>query len=757
MNERLHVLGIRHHGPGSASSVLRTLDQVSPEIVLIEGPPEGAEILRFVREGLVPPVAMLVHVKDQPAVASFFPFAGYSPEWVAADWALRHDRPVRFIDLPCAVRLRDATRTEPEADDTATGADPDEATPDPDDVALLLDPLAHLARLEGYEDSEAWWNRLIEESPGDPEIFRHIEAAMAALREAMPPQDTPHARRESQREATMRQHVRAALREIEGDVAVVVGAWHAPFVRPDALSATHDRKVLAGLQKARVVATWIPWTDSRLASTSGYGAGVRHPAWYDTLWRTRHQRQAVVPAATRFQVRVAHVLRRHGHMAPPSSVIDAVRLTEALAAVRHLPRPGLTELRDAAVATLCEGDARRWGVVEEALLVGDRIGVVPETVPQMPLAADLARQQKALRLKPTGLDSEIKLDLRSRAGGAKSVLLHRLVQLEVPWGRLVDSGGSRGTFRERWILRWEPEHAVALAEALRWGTTIAGAAGGRAMHDMDQSHSPADVARLVRTSLLAQLEEAAQHGVARLQALTATAGDVAALAGAVPPLVDTLRYGTARELPTVGLADLIEGLVDRTLLGLTYAVRDLEREAAEALRTTLGALDQSLARHADGRRHGDWLHALGRVAHDDQAAPLLMGFATRRLSDTDTWSTEQVGAALAASLSPGFPLARAAAWLEGFLGDAGLVLLHDSQLYHLVDQWLMQLTADDLLEALPIFRRATCGFSDHQRAQLIARARGEIVAGTVVDLQETTPAFEAGAPLLATMLGLESP
>jgi hypothetical protein len=39
VDPRLHILGIRHHGPGSAASVLQALDAVKPAIVLIEGPP----------------------------------------------------------------------------------------------------------------------------------------------------------------------------------------------------------------------------------------------------------------------------------------------------------------------------------------------------------------------------------------------------------------------------------------------------------------------------------------------------------------------------------------------------------------------------------------------------------------------------------------------------------------------------------------------------------------------------------------------
>ncbi len=45
----------------------------------------------------------------------------------------------------------------------------------------------------------------------------------------------------------------------------------------------------------------------------------------------------------------------------------------------------------------------------------------------------------------------------------------------------MDAGGSRGTFRENWKLRWDPEFSVRLAEALVFGTTVEQAAGNAAI------------------------------------------------------------------------------------------------------------------------------------------------------------------------------------------------------------------------------------------------------------------------------------
>ncbi len=52
-----------------------------------------------------PPVALLVYAPDEPRVATFYPFAEFSPEWVALRWALEHGIPARFIDLSAGAQF----------------------------------------------------------------------------------------------------------------------------------------------------------------------------------------------------------------------------------------------------------------------------------------------------------------------------------------------------------------------------------------------------------------------------------------------------------------------------------------------------------------------------------------------------------------------------------------------------------------------------------------------------------------------------
>ena len=74
------VFGIRHHGPGSARSLVRSLQSLSPDIILVEGPPEADGTLSLLAEAdMQPPVALLIYPPDHLQHSAYYPFAVFSP------------------------------------------------------------------------------------------------------------------------------------------------------------------------------------------------------------------------------------------------------------------------------------------------------------------------------------------------------------------------------------------------------------------------------------------------------------------------------------------------------------------------------------------------------------------------------------------------------------------------------------------------------------------------------------------------------
>src|SRR5579872_723802 len=97
----IHIFGIRHHGPGCARSLRRALDELAPDVIVMEGPADAQEELSWATHaGMRPPVALLIYPPDEPRRAVYFPLAVFSPEWQTLQWAGTHSVPVRLMDLP---------------------------------------------------------------------------------------------------------------------------------------------------------------------------------------------------------------------------------------------------------------------------------------------------------------------------------------------------------------------------------------------------------------------------------------------------------------------------------------------------------------------------------------------------------------------------------------------------------------------------------------------------------------------------------
>ena len=754
MDERLHIFGIRHHGPGSAALLKRALDVLKPSSVLIEGPPEADELIAFAgAPGMKPPIALLVHATADANAAFFSPFAEFSPEWQAIQWALANRRPVRFIDWPGGITIHEIL--------AAKDKDPEEL-----EVRTDSDPLDQLAEAAGFTDGEAFWNGLIEQGSlgrgeqeaGALEVFAAIERAMTEIRSQSGDTRSERSRsQDTQREAWMRLHIRQTLKECDGPVAAVVGAWHVSALR-ERTSVAADKALVKDLHREKVEVTWVPWTNSRLSAHSGYGAGVISPGWYSHLWNLYSRDASTTPAefAAQWQAKTAGLLRQEGYPASTASAIEAARLCLTLAALRERPIPGLEEMRESALAALCYGENVPLRLIERKLYVGEQVGEIDESVPQMPLARDLAQWQKKTRLKPEDVETEIKLDLRSEAGLLKSTLLHRLLILNVPWGKLIEAEAGRGTFREVWRLRWVPELSVSLAEALVYGGTIEQAAANSQLERSRKSTSISELAGLIRAALIADLPVAAKACIVRLQETAAEATEVTELMQAVVPLVRVLRYGTARELPEAELRSLIHALGVEVNAGVRLASHNLDEDAASARVSAMRAYDGALHLFSDTILIDFWRQQLESMVDDDQVAAQVAGLALRRLHDLRAWDLTQVASAFSLHTRGETPQ-RAGAFLENFLGGASEVLLQDQPLLQLLDEWVCELNEDDFVESLPLLRRSFSGFDAVARRRLmerIARGAHESTHSGEESHGGTSEAFERALPLLYQILGI---
>jgi len=86
---------VRHHSPRTSWVLRHVLDTVRPEVVLVEGPVDATGLVPAITDRETePPVAVLAFRTDGTPGSSLWPFASYSPEYVALKWYLGDVRAV---------------------------------------------------------------------------------------------------------------------------------------------------------------------------------------------------------------------------------------------------------------------------------------------------------------------------------------------------------------------------------------------------------------------------------------------------------------------------------------------------------------------------------------------------------------------------------------------------------------------------------------------------------------------------------------
>ncbi len=735
-NNRIKIFGIRHHGPGSARSLLQALEAWQPDALLIEGPPDADKLIRHVNhEKLKPPVALLVYNPKDLSQASYFPFAEFSPEWQAMLYGLKKTIPISFMDLPMSLNFCLTHPDKPaqqtfdfqEDIDIEMGQNTDGTSrnnreggnsEEKKQLKIVNDPLRALAELAGYSDSERWWEIMFEQTDHTTDIFDVLLDMMTTLRHDLNRSETTET---LLREASMRQIIRKTLKTDAQRIAVICGAWHAPILaKYDQFKEKTDNDLLKKLPKVTTEATWMAWSYERLARESGYGAGVSSPAWYDLLFSKKQN------ATVRWLTRAARLLRRKDLSASAAHVVEAVQLAETLGILRGQNMAGLDELDEAVRTVMCNGSDAQMGLIRKKLVIGDVVGRIPPEIPQVPLQRDFEASVKTARLTKEYTTSEAvtkELDLRKPNQLYASHLLHRLALLNIPWGKPMK--GSRyklGSFKETWKLHWRPDYTIRLIEAAQWGNRVEQAATAFVQKQAETVDKLPALTILIEKTLDANLSAALPTLVRRMQELAALTEDVVILMEALPPLVRILKYGNTRGTDAAAVQFVVQQILPRIFVGLPSACLNTDDEATELIFNQLQSTHTTLNLLADPIFTEGWLRSLRLVATIHNIHGKLSGSCTRILFDKSAFNIAQTSVKMRYALAPSNEPTQSAAWLEGFLYGSGLLLIHHPTLWQVLDEWVVETDMTRLESLLPLLRRTFSTFSKSEKSKLFALA-----------------------------------
>lgn len=759
MSTNYHVFGVRHLSPSASYHLLNYLDEVKPKCVLIEGPSDATPLIgEFTQKGVKPPIALMAYTNTLPIETILYPFASYSPEFQAILWGKKKKAEVRFIDLPTDVMLgvrqkKYATTSESDEDNVEDDYVNDKENNKINFYRFYENLYEEVAKLSNEDNYESYWERNFEHNLNTGAFRESLiyqtqqmrELVVDAEAEAVPFEHSYNLVRESY----MRRQIEKAISDgfKPNEIVVIVGAYHVTGISPELPSMTDTE--LKSLPTATCRMTLMPYTYYRLSSRTGYGAGNLAPYYYELMWDAMNKDRLKDLSAI-YIAKVVADLRAKGFNASSASVIEAVRLSNALASMRSGSLPVLRDLHDVVQTCLGEGEL---SVVAESLNqvdIGTAIGALPEGILQTPIQEDMNQQLQRLKLIPykSTIAQELSLDLREnlkvKSKDAafidlnRSIFFNRLEVLGIHFASYNRTSQDKATWAEKWTLQWTPEIEIEIVETNLKGETLKIATAYQLMEELEKCETVGQAAQIIQKACFCDLPDLFTSAVSVLQKILVDSNDIVDVANATFELSSMIMYGDIRKFDTSPLAPILKQLFLRGALLLVES-SICNDQAANTISSAINLLEQVSEQHSELVDVDIWHQEIERLAWRDDLNTKLSGIAFALLLEHNMATEEDCEKEVSRRLSPGVPASLGASWFEGLAGRNRYALLSRIVLWKQLDQYVSQLDSEEFLRSVVFLRRAFSDFTPNLKNS-IAELLGEfwnmdagIVAETLQD------------------------
>ena len=699
--------GVRHLSSAAAFHLRKALDAARPELVLVEGPSDLTEQMKWLcHPDTQFPAAILAYTKTSPVRTILYPLAIYSPEVQAILWAHEHGVTCEFMDLPSSVFL------------AMQGEKEEESIQPTESVYEKLEILTG-------EEHDTFWERNFEQCTD-------YHAASNTFGSELRASGVVEAENVV-REAYMKRIILDAVKDgiPEEKIFCVCGAYHVDGLKNNAPLTDAELKKIP---KADSTATLMPYSYYRLSTRSGYGAGNKAPAYFHLLWDAMNG-EGLQSAASTYLVKLAAAHRKAGNIVSSAEVIEALRLALTLCQMRGSKFPCLQDLKDAAITTMGHGNLSELAVAFADAEIGKTIGYLPEGVTRTSVQEDFYRQIKKLKLdrfrsaelQQLDLDLREKLTVKSQEAAFldlnRSFFLHRLRVLGIHFAAILRSKQEKANWGEYWELRWTPEVEIEVVESSLLGDTIEGAAAYALKERADQATSIDQAALIFQDAFLCGMPAAAAHALTVLQSLSVDSAVLTEVAATADSLSLVVRYGDLRKFDPQPVIPLIEQLFLRANLTLEDAC-NCDAKAAGAVTQAMDRLNVLQLNH-DFLGQEAWVSLLERISDRDDLNTKCSGFAMAILLERGIASEALLAKEVSRRLSPGVPADLGAGWFEGLAGKNRYALITRLSLWRHLSEYLDSLDEDTFRRALVFLRRAFADFTPAEKSD-IAENLGEI-------------------------------
>lgn len=704
--------GIRHHSPRSSAALLSLLEATRPECILVEGPVDARPLYEAVAANdTVPPVAILGYRTDDQVGSSFYPLASYSPEYVAIRWAYANKVDFDFIDIPFAQSIAYESSEETDAEERQ---DPGH------DMTASGEFYKALASRFGCRSFEEFWEAQFEGPSYDAETFRSAIVAYSDVSRQFGTDLDFHRARDTFMATRIKEKIDGGANPAK--TLVIAGAAHiAAFMAKDVFA----EKISLLPQACQVAVTLIPYSFTRLAEQTGYGAGNRAPRYYERAYQRGCDFKM---ASLEMLIEFCSHLRMRGFAASLADTIEAYRLANMLAQMRDKSSPGLDEVRDAAAATLCRGDLTHIDGFLWPTVVGNAVGRVGATVAKNSLQQEFWNEVKNYRLPQKDDPESFVLKLNDPHHVSASVFLHRLRISDVPYASFIGkdekeaAGGvdALSRVRESWQAQWTPATELALAERVVLGDSFERVSERKLRDSLSTAVRTADTAQILLEAVVSDIDGIVSSALEMCNGFAANDGDVISLADACRTLSGLVSYGTSRKTME-GAKAAIEALCAQTFARVCLRIPDAcktDDDGATAIQKAILTVHEIAAAQSlvDKKL---WFETARGLIGDYTIHPLCAGSITGLLFVAREISEVEVQQIIEQRLTFRSQPAQAAGFLAGFLEVNALIIVRDAGIVEKLNEFMSSLNPEDFMNALPMLRRAFTQLGATERRYLI--------------------------------------
>jgi hypothetical protein len=698
---------VRHHSPRASRALSAFLEQIDPQVVLVEGPIDATPLIEIITDPETePPIALLGYRTDGVSGSALWPFAAYSPEYVALAWSRRKKRRAELIDIPVGVSLMERSERREER---------------PRDFS------EECARARGFRSFEEFWEASFEAPDYDPSSWRSALLAYAELVRSDAVRDV-----DRKRDAFMLGRIEDTAKSVAPErIAVVLGAAHAAALLAEDVDPRAADELADPVQTAITV---IPYSFPRLSEQLGYGAGNRAPQFYQ---RAHDRGCSFRRAALEVLVELTEHLRLRGYSASLADTIEAYRLAVALSDHRGKAEPGIDEVRESAIATLCRGESDHVDELLRPSVIGKQVGKVASRIGRNSLQEEFWREVRARKLPEKDSLETFSLRLNNAVEIATSIFLHRLRLADIPYAAYVgvdrmrrrpksveadEPGGfsALSRARETWEAQWTPATDVALVERIIMGDSLLDVSARILRQALGEARTTGGAAEVLLESVVTAVPESAAEALAFCDTLASTDDDLPSLAKASGALSFLASFGTSRAERAIAhesIDPLLTKTFDRAVLRIEDAVR-VSDDAIDPPKRALITLHE-IALSQPKIDAAPYFERARVIAESYAPNPSASGVATGLLYVAHRTTDAEIEIAFAQRLSNLAEPHAAASFLAGFLEVNSLALVRSPAVVSALDAFITGLEPGRFKDALPVLRRALSGLEDTERRYLL--------------------------------------